>query len=69
MDWIFFTPTGATTRYLLHLFIYFGFLRKGFSIALEPVLDWLVDQAGLELSLPLVGIKASPADTVVFILK
>ena len=33
------------------LFIYFGFLRQGFFVSLEPVLELvLVDQAGLELT-------------------
>ena len=31
-------------------FFFFGFLRQGFSVALEPVLELaLVDHAGLEL--------------------
>ena len=42
-------------------FFYFDFLRQGFSVALEPVLELvLVHQAGLELTeirLPSAGIK------------
>ena len=34
----------------MYLFIYFGFSRQGFSVALEPVLELaLVDQGGLKL--------------------
>ena len=44
----------ARVRTHAHVFmgwLFFGFSRQGFSVALEPVLELtLVDQAGLELT-------------------